>query len=136
MAEELDTKPFAEHLETEERVLYTGRANTGSVLRASLWMLSPILDIFMGKKDPLKQWRVAVTNRRFLLILHDGKEQQSYPYEQLTNIELKRAGGVNRVLTLRSGGSDEVELGLPMARNDYAELEQALREAAPTLMGG
>lgn len=134
MAEELDTKPFAEHLEAEERVLYTGRANTGSVLRASLWMLSPILDIFMGKKDPLKQWRVAVTNRRVLLILHDGKEQQSYPYEQLTKLELKRAGGVNRVFTLRSGGSDEVELGLPMARNDYGKLERALRNAAPTLM--
>ena len=94
-----------------------------------------ILSAIFGKKDPLKQWRVAITDRRVLLVRRDSKEEQSLRFDQLTGMELKRASGVNRQLTLRSAET-ETELGFPTARNDYDALEQALRDAAPQLMEG
>ncbi|MCH7699906.1 MAG: hypothetical protein IH865_13300 [Chloroflexi bacterium] len=132
-ANEPDTKVFFEFLEAGERVLYTGHGHTGSMLRLSLSILWPILSAIFGKKDPLKQWRVAITDHRVLLVRRDSKEEQSLRFDQLSRIELKRSG-LNRTLILRSSETEEVELGLPTARNDYGALEQALRDAAPQLM--
>ncbi len=130
---ELDTKAFTEFLEAEEKVLYTGHGKTGSTFGISLWILSPILAALFGDKDPLKQWRVAITDRRVLLVRRDSKEDQSLRFDQLAGVELKRSG-LNRTLILRSSETEETELGLPTARNDYDALEQALRDAAPQLM--
>ena len=130
---ELDTKAFSEFLEAEEKVLYAGHGHTGSMLRLSLSILWPILSAIFGQKDPLKQWRVAITDRRVLLVRRDSKEEQSLRFDQLAGVELKRSG-LNRTLILRSTDTEETELGLPTARNDYGALEQALRDAAPQLM--
>ena len=132
---EPDTKAFSEFLEAGEKVLYTGHGQTGSILRISLWILSPLLAIFFPGKDPLKQWRVAITDRRVLLVRRDSKEDQSLRFDQLAGMELKRSG-LNRTLILRSSDTEVTELGLPTARNDYDALEQALRDAAPQLMEG
>ena len=94
-----------------------------------------ILSAIFGKKDPLKQWRVAITDRRVLLVRRDSKEEQSLRFDQLAGMELKRSG-LNRTLIMRSSETEVTELGLPTARNDYGTLEQALRDAAPQLMEG
>ena len=132
---EPDIKAFTEFLEAGEKVLYAGHGHTGSMLRLSLSILWPILSAIFGKKDPLKQWRVAITDRRVLLVRRDSKEEQSLRFDQLAGMELKRSG-LNRTLILRSSETEVTELGLPTARNDYGALEQALRDAAPQLMAG
>ena len=129
--DELKNHKFAEYLEADEKLLYAGHGNTGSIFRFSLSVLAPLMG--WDKKDPLKQWRVALTDRRVLLIRRDSKEERSARFDQLTHVELKRSF-VNRTLILRSRDADDIELGLPRARNDYAALEQALREAVPHLM--
>lgn len=135
--DELKKRDFAEFLEAGEKVLYAGHGQTGSTIGLSLSILSPILSPFLGgrAKDTLKQWRVAITDRRVLLVRRDAKEDRSAPFDQLTNVELKRSMLVNRTLILRLRDAEDIELGLPTARNDYTVLEQALREAAPHLMG-
>ena len=135
-SDELKNRDFAEYLAAGEKLLYAGHGQTGSTIGLSLSILSPILSPFLGgrAKDTLKQWRVAITDRRVLLVRRDAKEDRSVPFDQLTNIELKRSMLVNRTLILRFRDSEDIELGLPTARNDYAALERALREAAPQLL--
>ncbi len=134
--DELKNRDFAEYLEAGERVLYAGHGQTGSTIGISLFILSPILSPLLGgrKRDTLKQWRVAITDRRVLLVRRDSKEDQSAPFDQLTNIELKRSMVINRTLILRFRDAEDIKLGLPAARNDYSALEQALSKAAPQLM--
>lgn len=131
--DELKSREFAEYLEADEKLLYTGHGNTGSIFRFSLSVLAPLMG--WNKKDPLKQWRVALTDRRVLLVRRDSKEERSARFDELTQVELKRSF-VNRTLILQSRDADDIELGLPRARNDYGALEQALGEAAPHLMTG
>ncbi len=135
--DESKNRDFAEYLEAGERVLYTGHGQTGSTIGLSLSILSPILSPFLrgrSKGDALKQWRVAITGRRVLLVRRDSKEERSAPFDQLTQIELKRSMVINRTLILRFRDAEDIELGLPAARNDYSALEQALSKAAPQLM--
>ena len=134
--DELKNRDFTEYLEAGERVLYAGHGQTGSTIGISLFILSPILSPLLGghKRDTLKQWRVAITDRRVLLVRRDSKEDQSAPFDQLTDIELKRSMVINRTLILRFRDAEDIKLGLPTARNDYGALEQALSKAAPQLM--
>lgn len=133
-SDELTNREFAEYLEAGEKLLYAGHGQTGSVMRFSLSILAPLLG--GRRKDALKQWRVALTDRRMLLVRRDSKEERTVRYDQLTEVELKRSLGINRKLILRSRDAEDVELGLPAARNDYGALEQALSEAAPHLLAG
>lgn len=129
--DELKNQDLAEFLEAGEKLLYSGHGQTGSTIGLSLSILSPFL---AGRvKDTLKQWRVAITNRRVLLVRRDSKEQRSASFDQLTQIELKRSMVINRTLILRFRDAEDIKLGLPAARNDYSALEQALRKAAPQL---
>lgn len=129
--DELKNQDLAEFLEAGEKLLYAGHGQTGSTIGLSISILSPFL---AGRvKDALKQWRVAISNRRVLLVRRDSKEQRSASFDQLTQIELKRSMVINRTLILRFRDAEDIELGLPAARNDYSALEQALRKAAPQL---
>ncbi len=131
-SDQLKNRDFAEYLAAGEKLLYAGHGKTGSTIGLSLSILSPLLG---GRvKDTLKQWRVAITDQRVLLVRRDSKEDRSAPFDQLTNIELKRSMLVNRTLILRFRDAEDIELGLPTARNDYAALERALGEAAPRLL--
>ncbi len=133
--DELKNQEFAEYLEADEELLYAGHEHTGSITRLSLSILVPLLGGW-GKGEALKQWRVALTDRRVLLVRRDSKEKRSARFDQLIQVELKRSSVINRTLILRSREADDIELGLPAARNDYGALKQALSEAAPHLMVG
>lgn len=131
-SDEVKNRDFAEYLAAGEKLLYAGHGQTGSTIGLSLSILSPLLG---GRvKDTLKQWRVAITDKRVLLVRRDSKEEQSASFEQLTNVELKRSMVINRTLILQFRDAEDIKLGLPTARNDYAALERALREAAPQLL--
>ena len=132
--DETKTEELSQFLETGEQVLYTGRAHTGSIIRASLWMLAPLLGWWLNKKEPLQTWRLAITDRRVMLSEGRSKER-SFRFDQLAGLELVRASGINRTLLVRTPEGEETKVGLPSARNDYTKLEEALAQAAPRLMG-
>ena len=132
-SDEPKSEEFAEYLEGDEQLLYAGHGQTGSIVQ---YYLSLVSRLWGGADNgnALKQWRVAVTDRRVLLVRRDSKEERTARFDQLTEIELKRSGGINRKLILRAQDAEDIELGLPAARNDYGELEQALNKAAPQLL--
>ena len=118
--DELKNQDLAEFLEAGEKLLYAGHGQTGSTIGLSLSILSPFL---AGRvKDTLKQWRVAITNRRVLLVRRDSKEQRSASFAQLTQIELKRSMVINRPPILRFRDAEDIELGLPAAGHAYSPL--------------
>ena len=121
---------IAKRLAAGETVLYTGRANTGSVVRTSLAILMPLLGWWLNRKDPLQAWRLVVTGQRILLF--DGAKERLLPFEHLS--ELNLSGGMNRTLLAKTTDGDETKIGLPTARNSYPELEAALGRAAPQLI--
>ena len=87
--DELKNRDFAEFLEAGEKVLYAGHGQTGSTIGLSLSILSPILSPFLGGrgKDALKQWRVAITDRRVLLVRGDAQADRTGRFERLTNVD-------------------------------------------------
>ena len=117
-SDEPKSQEFAEYLEGGERLLYAGHGQTGSI---GQYYLSLVSRLWGGayNGNALKQWHVAVTDRRVLLVRRDSKEERTARFDQLTEIELKRSGGINRKLNLRAQDAEDLELGLPAPPNGY-----------------
>lgn len=136
--DEREMRVLSQLLESGEKVLATGLAETGPV--GFHWDLLMSLTLGLLRLALVRNWRLAITDRRILLFRRAASapsapwEEQSFRYDRLARAEV-RGGGLYRLLRLGTAEGKRIQIRLPYLRSDVKALEAALRQAAPQLTG-
>lgn len=137
--DEREQRVLAQLLEREEKVLATGLAETGPV--GLHWDILMSLTLGLLKLALVRNWRLAITDRRLLLFRRLASDPQSpwegrsYRYDELARAEIG-GGGLYRVLRLWRPTGERIYIRLPYPRNNLKVLAEAIQQAAPQLSGG
>lgn len=137
--DERERRVLRQLLERDEKVLATGLAEMGPV--GFHWDLLMSLTLGIARIALVRNWRLAITDRRILLFRRAALdpqspwEERSFRYAELARAELG-GGGLYRVLRLWTPKGELTKIRIPYPRNSPKALAEALRQAAPQLGGG
>lgn len=146
---ERTTRELAPFLDLEEKLLYAGPCYTGYsllfMLAVAFALVGGLVYLALARAGivrPVLSWRLALTDRRLLLCpvnwigrLKKPGGEKSYRYSELPRAEMGSWLVMGYTWRLWTSGGERIEVQLPRRRHNRQALEEALRQAAPHLVG-